>query len=221
MDILVSLPNAMAAGTELLAPLFTAPSSDPMGLYVKLTALVDRGWELDARFAAFFTGLEKTHPGPLYTPQLSEEEQLVDEEEELGKVFPVAFHFTNLQTAHLCMMYWASTSILWSGMAVAYAFLTAYGFGAELPPLEHRADRTVPVKNICQSIEYCFRDEHQSTGKTSAIFPLKVAIETLNDSKGCERELAWANEVMKKVGGSARLMKFTGVPWTNHDYLPA
>lgn len=220
LDIMVSLPSAMADGTAMLAPLFAAPSSDPIALFQGVMALLDRGWKLDSRLQDFYKELESTTQGPVYTPQLAKPNRISDLDSAEGQVFTTAFYFANLQTAHLVMMYWAASAILWSGFSVTYAILSNYKLDTFLPPLGHRADRANLAKNICQTVEYCMQDEHEAPGKTSAVFPLKVAIETLNEIPGCERELAWAVDAMNKISSDGiRLMKFTGDPLTDHAYL--
>ena len=214
------LPNMMADGTAMIAPLFSAPCSDPIILYQNITDLLGRGWKLDASLQNFYMELERTSDAPLYRSQLAKQEQISSTEPGEGQVFTSAFYFTNLDTAHLAMMYWAASAILWSGLSVTYAMLSVYKLDGNLPPLEHRADRASLAKKICQTVEYCMQDEHETRGKTSTVFPLKVAIETLNETPGCERELAWAVNTMDRISNDGvRLMKFTGVPLTDHAYL--
>lgn len=210
----------MADGTAMMAPLITGASSDPFALFQGIMSLLDRGWKLDSRLQEFYNELEETANGPLYWPQLAKQDRISDPGSEEVQVFTTSFYFADMDTAYLVMMYWAASAILWSGFSVTYAILSSYKLDAFLPPLGHRADRASLAKKICQTVEYCTQDEHKARGKTSIVFPLKVAIETLNETPGCERELAWAVDVMNRISGTGvRLMKFTGVPLTDHAYL--
>jgi hypothetical protein len=218
---MATLPNLIAEGYRLIEPLVTGQPVDPQVTILGVFALLKSCWEMDKELEAFYTVLTKTNLGPIYWPNLS---GVTDEEDEEGKVFPVSFRFPNLHMAHLCILYWSASSVLWSGMGYAYTILASFKVDVSLlglPPLEHREDVAVPARNICQSLEYLMTDEHRGMGTSAAVFPLKVAIEAFNDSAECERELAWATATMVKIaGGSVRLMNHLGVPMTDHAYLP-
>jgi hypothetical protein len=90
----------------------------------------------------------------------------------------------------------------------------------QLPPLGHRTDVTSMAKNICQAVEYCLGDEHRGLGARAAVFPLKVAIETLHDAH-CDRELLWAQAAMARADQTGiRIMKHLPDPMTDHAFLP-
>jgi hypothetical protein len=220
-----SLPSIIADGYELLAPQVETGFSDPTAALLGIFGLLDRCWKLDARFRAFYAALEQKSLGPIYWPELPKQDELDTEDPDLGRVFPVAFHFPNLEMAHLCIMYWASSAILWSGMAFSYKILEQFKLDAQLaqfPRLEHRRDVASLARNICQSVEYLMLTEYKVHGKTAAVFPLKVAIETLNDASGCERELKWALNAMGRISGigGVKLMNHIGVALTDHAFLP-
>jgi hypothetical protein len=86
--------------------------------------IVDRCWKIEAELRQLFTALENGSPGPLYWPELSTTVNPADDAE-LGKVFPVAFHFPNLVTAFTCMIYWASLILLWAVLSHVYQLLGA------------------------------------------------------------------------------------------------
>jgi hypothetical protein len=65
------------------------------------------------------------------------------------------------------------------------------------------------------------QDELGGFGFTSAVFPLKVAIEALHASPDCGRELAWAEAAMERISASGvRILSHLDVPLTNRAYLP-
>ena len=89
-----------------------------------------------------------------------------------------------------------------------------------LSPLGYREDVASMAKNICQSVQYCLSDEHRGLGARAAIFPLKVAIETLHDAH-CEKELRWAHNAMERaVQTGVQIMKHLPVPMTDHGLIP-
>jgi hypothetical protein len=81
--------------------------------------IVDLCWKLDADLQRFYDHLELSTSGPLYWPKLSTEGNPADDPEQ-GKVFPVAFHFSNLRMANAVMLYWATCLMLWSGLSQLY-----------------------------------------------------------------------------------------------------
>lgn len=202
--------------------------------------ILDQCWKVDVRLRSFYHRFEKEAFGPIYWAELSKQNQDPIVDTSLGNTFPVAFRFQNLKFAHICMQYWATLSILWSGMGLLYHILATFdgvidpnasnregcdpspSFKvAQLPPLEHRTDVTSLAKKICQSLEFCMQDGLGGMGPTSAIFPLKAAIETLHSSPGCDRELAWAEAAMQKINGTGvRILNHLGAPLTDRGILP-
>jgi hypothetical protein len=244
LDLIAIVPNIIADGYQMLqGPLEGKEYIDPAAMLLSVLGLVDRCWKVDSRLQKFYEDLEEDTLGPLYWPELSTEIDGIDTEIHLGKVFPVCFRFLDMRTAHICLTYWACTAILWSGMGYTYRLLAgitaanrmnnnAVPHGSpktdtgqfnitHLPPLGHRSDVAILARNICQSIEFCLGDEHRGLGARAAVFPLKVAIETLHDTPGCERELLWAQAAMARVNQSGvRIMKHLPVPMTDHTFLP-
>ena len=245
LDLVVTVPNIIADGYKMLRdPLEGTVAVDPRAMLLSTLGLIDRCWKVDSQLQNFYTSLEEDILGPVYWPELSTEFDWVDSQIHTGKVFPVCFQFLDMRTAHTCMVYWASLAILWSGMGYTYRIIA--GIAAEnglkndatalgdtlntdashsditqLPPLGHRTDIATLARNICQSIEYCLADEHRGWGARAAVFPLKVAIETLHDTPGCERELRWAQAAMARVNHSGiRIMNNLPLSLTDHTFLP-
>ena len=192
----------------------------------KILEIVARCWEVDAGLERFYAELEAITLGPLYWPELSKEKSPADDED-LGKVFPIAFHFLNLSTADTLMFYWATLLMLWSGLCLLYQAIpdldlncqeidcsctlckdkTIEGGNAhirrfdmtQLPPLNHRSDFVSVAWNICQSVEYCMQDSMLGLGPASVTAPLQIVIETLKEIPGYGREVFWAKEVLDRV----------------------
>lgn len=231
LDLTASMANIVESGYKLLYRT-AMPLDSPEALLLPSLEIVDQCWKLDVRLQAWYTRLEKEISGPVYWPELSTGVCLV-EDPDLGNVFPVAFHFSDLKIAHVCMLYWATFSILWSGMASLYQVMERFhpsdGSGdcsrtfraSQLPPLEHRKDVTALGKNICQSIKFCIDDQVGGFRPVSVVFPLKVAIEALQCGPNCVRELAWAEAAMKHISGSGvRILSHLDVPLTDRVFLP-
>jgi hypothetical protein len=248
LDTMALLPQVIADGYGIFGMMQRAAKTqtlDPSALLVKILELIDRCWKLDAKLQAFYVELEQENLGHLHWPELSAGIITTADESELGKVFPVAFQFLNIKMAQICMLYWASSAILWSGMVFMYKLIAGFQAQAallqppedadspdnengtppifsisQLPPLEHRVDIAPLAKNICQSVEYV-QHEDQGLWKTRAVVPLKVAIETFHDAPGCERELEWGLAAMESItGGGVRILGHLGTKLTDHAFLP-
>jgi len=235
---MAELGAAIALGYEKLDP---AKQVDPATMLLTALEIVNQCWKTDTKLRAFYTRLESETKGPIYWSEMSKGFNASIGGEDLGPVYPLAFHFQNLAMAHTCLVYWATTAILWSGMKFVYQLLTAFqvqallqfsdGAGSTppttgfhpslLPPLEHRVEVSAVAKNICQSLEYCTLEASGSAAFTPAVFPIKVAIEALNDDKECERELEWAKRAVDVIINSGiKLLAHIGVPLTDHAYIP-
>ena len=189
--------------------------------------LVDRCWQIDVGLEQFYTELESSTLGPLYWPKLSLEKSPVDDAE-LGKVFPVAFHFLNLKISSTLIFYWATLLMLWSGLFQLYRAISALNLDCQeigcccvsckdkksdsgggthihkfdmsrLPPLGHRLDFPSAAWNVCQSVEYCMQESMLSFGPYSVAAPLAIVIDTLKDIPRYGRELSWAKAALARV----------------------
>lgn len=223
MDIFVRGPSILEAA-QLIGDLKT-PSS-----LLACLAVIDSCWRADAEMRALYAELEASVDGPLFWPELSTLDNPADDAE-TGKLYPVAFHFVNFRVARICELYWAICIILWSGLFHLYhalaimepltpddgdcecttsVHLCPRGFNmADLPPLKDR-DVMTAVRNICQSFEYCVQPSNRLLGASSIAFPLNVALATLKEFPGREREMRWcaaALEVIDRRG--FRILKFS------------
>jgi hypothetical protein len=243
LDMMAEMAAVVATGYQMFDPALANPS-DPTTLFFTVMSLLERCWKMDAQLVAFFKRLQTNTEGPLFWHELSKGFNDSILTSELGCVFPVCYRFPNMRKAHICMVFWATSCILWSGLGFIYKVLSDFQLQSEpqsdsspssdtpspsppmgfhlsmLPPLEHRTDVASLAKNICQSIEYCFKDGPTGIGPTICVFPMKVAIETLHDAPDCVRESEWANAVIDKVSGRVRILKNLGMPITDHAYLP-
>jgi hypothetical protein len=231
LDVQADIASSLASRYALLS----APVANPLSLLKQLLTLIHRSWELDARLQDFYRQLQGESSEPLYWPRLSNRYnkpiELQGAEEE-GEIFPVSFHFKDIDTCLNCMRYWATLAILWSGMKFSYTLLSSLKssslaavseISSQIPPLEHRADVAAMAKNICQSVEYLIAENSQ-TSSGRAMFPLKVAVEALGDLRdsGCEREFEWAKGVIGKIAGrGARIMRHLDRPIEQHAFIPS
>ncbi|KPI41419.1 uncharacterized protein AB675_9127 [Cyphellophora attinorum] len=84
-----------------------------------------------------------------------------------------------------------------------------------LPPLEHRADFMTPVRNICQSVQYCSRPEMKSLGWSCVITPLGIAVDVIKNFPWWQREMKWMLGVLK---GKAIALPYLKNLWWTQDH---
>ncbi|KAF4633072.1 hypothetical protein G7Y89_g5055 [Cudoniella acicularis] len=109
-DILACMTGVMELGYRILGDPTCLLS--PTLLIPALQEILTSIWTLDAQLTDFYQKFEAETPSPIYWACPSRD-----------PIFPVAFHFPDPKTAHTCMLYWTTLSILWSGMAYLYKFL--------------------------------------------------------------------------------------------------
>ncbi|KAJ9293502.1 hypothetical protein DTO271G3_7767 [Paecilomyces variotii] len=100
--------------------------------------IVHSCWELDADLAMFYEQFEKASLGPLYWPEFAKPiihrrgrhdnyDDDNDDEDVLDNrsLFPISLHFPNLGTARTIILYWATLTMLWSGLYQLYGLIYA------------------------------------------------------------------------------------------------
>lgn len=92
---------------------------NPLLLTAELMEIMTRCWKLDAKLEALYDKIERQEPGPVYWPVVANEFNPLNE----TQAFPATYRFPNMGTAHTCIMYWATCSILWSGLIKIYEIL--------------------------------------------------------------------------------------------------
>lgn len=74
---------------------------------------------MDSRLSEWFTHLESKVSGPLYYPKLSTMESSADSSE-LGKLFPVSFHFPTYIVGQSLVFYWVAVIVVHAHMCAMY-----------------------------------------------------------------------------------------------------
>jgi hypothetical protein len=108
---------------NLFAQAFAIEGLESPSLLLAARKVVDRCWKIDSELRRVYQEFESGSPGPLHWPELSTEVSPADDAE-LGKLFPVAFHFPNLIIALTCMIYWAALILLWAVLMHVYEVLS-------------------------------------------------------------------------------------------------
>ncbi|KAG9234937.1 hypothetical protein BJ875DRAFT_287963 [Amylocarpus encephaloides] len=253
LDLVASITTIVERGYRLLGPANdNSRLVDPTTAILASRKLFDNTWMLDSQLHDFFLRFKDSSTGPLYWEHTPKNGLCGIILPEFESVFPIRFQFPDLQTAHTCMLYWATVSIVWAGMKFVhrvlpwleirqtenrdhapflifeYLMTLPSDFRSKPPSTQHcypslnnRYDVTAPARNICQSMDFCMQKSMAGVGYTALFFPLKVAIETFSDAPGCERELAWAEEMMERIAkGGLRILDHLGTPMVKHYFMP-
>ena len=173
--------------------------------------IIKQCWEVDRDMRTFYENLDGSIPGPLYWPEFSRTRGTADEK----ALFPISFHFPDLNIANILTIYWATSTILWSGMSQLYRLVqtldstestpkrdingSSHSDPSQLPSLDHRLDYRSPARNVCQSVEYCVQDQMLGFGISSVVAPLTILAESLRDDPKFGRENLWISQVLKRV----------------------
>ncbi|KAJ9365595.1 transcriptional regulator family: Fungal Specific TF [Paecilomyces variotii] len=105
-------------------------------------SIVHSCWELDADLATFYEQFEKSSLGPLYWPEFAKpriyrkgqrdtDNDYADDDDDDDdawnniSLFPISLHFPNLGTARTIILYWATLTMLWSGLYQLYGLIYA------------------------------------------------------------------------------------------------
>jgi hypothetical protein len=139
---------------------------------------------------------------------------------QLGKVFPVSFHFAAFFVAQFVITYWAGM------LAVHYLLMSTYDKLAQIEPskvltstlnscslptatgslspsllsCEHSNQWKLMVKNICQSVEYFLQDRMGISGPLTMIAPLRGCKRDLGSTReNWNREISWMTDCLALI----------------------
>ncbi|KAJ9265240.1 transcriptional regulator family: Fungal Specific TF [Paecilomyces variotii] len=105
-------------------------------------SIVHSCWELDSDLTMFYEQFEKSSLGPLYWPEFAKPlthrkkgqndngyDYADDDDDDDAwnniSLFPISLHFPNLGTARTIILYWATLTMLWSGLYQLYGLIYA------------------------------------------------------------------------------------------------
>lgn len=140
-----------------------------------------------------------------------------------GRIFPQALHFPSLQVAQLLLLYWPTMIVLYRTIQSIHQQIgrsevekllmqsttelkkgtsggNAY-FERSYPSVSHIA---ALARNICQSVEYCYRSKNGTLGLQSTVFSLWVAREFFASQPNMRRELEWCAGIGNMTGPDSR-----------------
>lgn len=116
------LLDLMAIGTNIKRWIYEMEGLESNRRLLEALRIINVCWKLDAELALFFDDLKSRTPGPPYWPTLSTTDNPTDDPN-LGKLFPVSFHFINLRVAMTYMTYWSASAALWFVLTYLYQLI--------------------------------------------------------------------------------------------------
>jgi len=168
-------------------------------------------WDLDNELECFYSNLKALSDGPLFWPVA------VDNQDHYPFSFNLAFPESRIGTT--LMLYWATLTILWSGMYTLYILIETLisiknnitplnipegsqpdfeeiASRINLPPLKHRTEFITLARNICRSVDFCIEDPFTLP---IMIPPLSVISSILNTWPEFDPEIQFAHRALERI----------------------
>jgi hypothetical protein len=180
--------------------------------------------KVESALRGSYGNFKKSISGPLYWPELSTLQSHLDDTE-LGKVFPVSFHFPAFVVAEVTTTYWSGMMAVHEELMRIYDELAAMKSstalasvtGSPLRPTaacnslssavpsdprsrEHGNKSTTMARNICQSTEYFLQGKMGELGSITMLMLLsgcKSCFE--NATEDWSREISWITDFMGRI----------------------
>ena len=195
MDILAVIPALLEQADTIL----TLPLIDHARL---VHTLIQEYWSLDHRLKALQHELEPHGGDAMYWPRLATMNNPADDDV-LGKVFPVIYHFPDIRTANTFMLYWSAVAMVWSGLAGLYQYMskqlshdaTAVALCECLPDVGERKHWGRMASQACQCVEYCIKEPTSGSALMSIVAPLGILGGYLETDLRYRREAEWVRGV--------------------------
>ena len=195
--------------------------------FAKGIELLKACWKFDNDMEEFYRDLKASSDTPIFWPVLSAKQ---DDWGHSDTLATTTFEFADIGIALPMMLYWASLTMVWSGMTDLYDMVDSFveqfnpvsipsipGRAMRNPVYEklgipergHCGDFIVTARKVCQSVGYCMRHE---LGKRAAVAPLAMVRDTLlSSSPKYDETIDWIE---------ARLMEIQSDGMNIARYLP-
>jgi len=203
-------------------------TQDPLRpLSIALTS-VQSALAIELRLDSWFEGFKASVPGALYRPELSRTQSALDNED-TGKIFPVAFQFPAISIAISTVYYWFALMATQAHLCFTYADISRLVAGldaagresfsctcedeSQQPCLRHFSTHQLPplgpreswpgttAYNLAQSVEY-FMEHGMNQMAHREIIPALVMVQAFWTCAPGDwsREVAWVEERMSSIG---------------------
>ena len=216
LDLMIKIPSIMESLDRLAFSTHRATETTVLSRLLQICS------GLHEQLTTWNKDLKKQVDGELYwiVPSLAHSPA---DDPIRGRIFPLAFNFPSLNIAQLLLLYWSTLIVLYQTIQGIQQRLIRCGKeNTEMELnlryedtadrderwLDHNCPSTSRVadlaKNICQSLEYCYRRKNGMLGLQSTVFPRWVAHEFYSSQPDCLRELIWCSEVGNMTAPDSR-----------------
>jgi hypothetical protein len=214
LDLLLDEISLIEQGGQLAG----LPAESLLSATVELTI---KCWRLDHQLEQFYERLKSKNSSPLFWPiLLSDNDRLGEQSDTLGLVY---FEFCSVKVAANMILYWASLTVLWSGMARLYNVLDELGAlyypslsnssnkkeiyeKIGVPDRGHIQNFIVTARKVCSSVVFGSRDE---LGMHMIVAPLIMLCHALRPWKQYSEEIAWAESKLEEIQHKGmRILKY-------------
>jgi hypothetical protein len=179
---------------------------------VSLCQILTSCFELQSRLKSLYDKFDKSVPGPLYWPQLSNLKSNLDDEN-LGKVFPISFYFPAFFVSQVVCGYWSAMMTLHYQLMQTYQKLAEIELPAESPQddhssiasaaersEEHAKLRETIARNLCQAVEYGLQDNMGGLGPLAAMTQIAGCLSCMHvRPENFTREMMWIMEMISRI----------------------
>jgi hypothetical protein len=178
---------------------WTKDKRDLMAIGVQL---INKCWDFDQELQSFYESLKTTYGKPLFWPVMT-----YDDSPHSDSLASTRFEFAEMNIATTMMLYWATLTVLWSGMARMYNLvdeiaediipslkrssaasvdMTQIYKLLGLPERGRSQDFIITARKVCQSVESCMSND---MSRRTIVAPLTMICDTLIPWKKYDEEI--------------------------------
>jgi hypothetical protein len=184
--------------------------------------LLNKCWTLDHQMEQFYESLKSGNPDPLFWSVMSSDsDRLKDDSHILAFTY---FEFCSARVSVNLILYWASLTVLWSGMTRLYDSLEKlashyYPSLASSPEKKelyevlgvpdrgHTQNFIATARKVCFSVAFGLRDEQ---GMHTIIAPLMMICHALRPWKRYSEEITWVESKLEEIQGKGiKILKYS------------
>jgi hypothetical protein len=182
----------------------------------------------DQQMQQFYADIKDSQGTPMFWPVLSSDQSTKNGHSD--SLADVSFEFVDYRAGNMHMLYWATLTVLWSGMSHLHDMISvlvgvihptesraAFYERLEVPHEGHCREFVTPARKVFQSVAYCLRDE---MAQRTIVAPLIMISDVLVGWKVYDKELSWIQLQLEKVRRNGmKIIKFLDDPSTSKKRL--
>ena len=217
-------------GVPILRGADTLAALPPHLQFAKVIELLKQCWKLDNQLRSFYENLKSSTSTPLFWPVFSADN--VSGDGHADSLAYLSLEFIEMKVAVIIVLYWATLTVLWSGMSHLYDSIDEFGAILNpawtkatddsvkiefyqklgLPEPGHCRDFIIVARKVFQCVDYCMKDE---LGRRVIVAPLTMTIDSLESWGKYTEEVTWAlGKLQESQNRGMKLVKYLVDPRT-------